>query len=550
MPHEEPRRGQEPEETAPDEEQEEPRPSVQGRGWDVLAGGEQNARARGGDDPFDEDDEEVADWSVDDASRRRAEPGEVNPPRDLSPEELDLLGTPPADKTALHPDVSDEPELPQTLAGESFPEGDYQSMEGPPADAVPRETPTAADKTALPEEPVEEGELPQTLSGEPFPETEPEEDEPPPPQAQAPPLPEPEEEAEPSAGAGTSEEERDTPPGEPPFDETGRAPFGMRSEKTPFGAPPVTGERPGEPIPPVMPVGAAMPGEPPLMAAQGISAAAQPHDPFVADMDQAAQVSGPDELSPATHLEAILITQERIDALWDEINETYNIVIMDVRGYYTTTDLAISDLKRARELLLAGEEHFDNAEELVKRVKARMRLEEKVRQWSRTRGTWLAIYLIIWLMVLGVGTLLTNRFLEIADAFVPGWMAATFLPALYGGLGGVVGALWVLIKHIVKVRDFDPIHTPWYILNPFMGMALGAITYFLLRSSTLILGTNPVSLGDPGEQFGLYFLSVVVGFNQNVLWALIDRVIKAIIPPEGETAATTERAAAAEPSQD
>ena len=115
---------------------------------------------------------------------------------------------------------------------------------------------------------------------------------------------------------------------------------------------------------------------------------------------------------------------------------------------------------------------------------------------------------------------------------------ATFLPALYGGLGGVVGALWVLIKHMVKVRDFDPIHTPWYVLNPFMGMVLGAITYFLLRATTFILGASPAQFGDPGEQFGLYFLSVVVGFNQNVLWALIDRVIKAIIPPESPPAAT------------
>lgn len=287
----------------------------------------------------------------------------------------------------------------------------------------------------------------------------------------------------------------------------------------------------------------------PRAAAPRVAASARPHDPLVAGEQSETAVPGPQEPAPDVELERFLIMQRRIDALWDEINEAYSIVINDVRGHYRTTETAIADLKRARELLLAGEEHFDSAEVLVKRVKARMRLEEKVRQWSRTRGTWIAVYLILWLLTLTAATLLTARVFDLALLFVPEWLAATFLPALYGGLGGVVGALWVLIKHMVKVRDFDPIHTPWYVLNPFMGMVLGAITYFLLRATTFILGTSPAQFGDPGEQFGLYFLSVVVGFNQNVLWALIDRVIKAIIPPESPPAAT-EVAVVAEPSQD
>ena len=52
---------------------------------------------------------------------------------------------------------------------------------------------------------------------------------------------------------------------------------------------------------------------------------------------------------------------------------------------------------------------------------------------------------------------------------------------LFGGMGATIGALWVLNKHIVKKRDFDPIHTPWYVTNPFMGLMLGIITYLVVR---------------------------------------------------------------------
>lgn len=326
--------------------------------------------------------------------------------------------------------------------------------------------------------------------------------------------------------AAPEEEAEPQPESEPaaagPFERTG---------ETPFGAPAAEPE-------PVMAVGEAV-----VVAPQGLLDA-QPHDPFAED-EPAPPVDEPDELAPDAELGARLITQGRIDALWDEINETYSIVVSDVRGHYRSTDMAIKDLKRARELLVAGTEHFDNAEELVNRVKSRLRLEEKVRQWSRTHGTWIAIYLVTWLLLLFIGSLLVQRIDQVLSAFVPGWMADTFLPGMYGGLGGVIGALWVLINHIAKKRDFDPIHTPWYVTNPFMGIALGVVTYFVLRATSLTFNPNVVPVADGSNRLGLYLACIVVGFNQNVLWALIDRVIEAIIPSQ-ETMATVDEAAASE----
>jgi hypothetical protein len=262
------------------------------------------------------------------------------------------------------------------------------------------------------------------------------------------------------------------------------------------------------------------------------------HDPFE-ESELTPQPAEPEgaELPPDEALEERLITQERVDALWNEINAVYNLVVNDVRGHFNTTEKAIRDLKKARELLLAGTENFDNAEQLVAEVKARLRLEEKVRQWSQTQGTWLAVYLVCWLLLILilVTYLLTNQAQQFITALVPSWVTDAALAGFFGSLGGVIGALWVLIKHTAKKRDFDPIHTPWYVTNPFMGLALGIVAYLLVWGSGGII-TNIVGAGELNlplaSKLVIYALCLVVGFNQNVLWALINRFIKTILPQE------------------
>nr|MBN1228957.1 hypothetical protein [Anaerolineae bacterium] len=452
----------------PDSNAEEESLSLDGRGWDILVGGEEHAHTVGGEDPFDSQD-------------ANAELGETLPTGE-SP-----FGAMPSDafydrgrgeETPVPPEISE--------AATSQPPRDLSPQDM--GRHTPMAVPTQPDTVDMGIEgfetpPVSLGELTTPPAG----------------------LP---------ADLGTA-----TQPATPFASEADVMPFGSRGI-SPFETP-----APGT-------------GTPTTPAKKRDFS--RPYDPFEEEMPLR---DFKDEYPPKGELEKQLITRERIDALWDEINETYATVIDDVRGHFNTTETAITDLKKARELLLAGEEHFDNAEEIVKRVKARLRLETKVRQWSRTQGTWLAIYLVVWLLLLFTIFLSTNRINQIVEPLVPNWLGAALLPGLFGSVGGVVGALWVLIKHIARKRDFDPIHAPWYIINPFMGMALGIIAYFLLFASSTLLGADtPLTLLDieGGRLYGLYGLCVVIGFNQNVLWALVDRVTKAIVPPEETVAVLDE----------
>ncbi len=431
--------------------------SVRGRGWEIMLGGEENAYALGGSDPFGL--------------------GEAEPPEDIA---APAPTAAPADATPVRPAAASVPDpISPGVSVEVFDEdeGEDSVYFEPVEDEFP---PAPAESSARPGAP----EIDVTT------------------------IP-------------PSGDDVDAPEPEEPLvvdDEAGEPPL--------LGLPDDVGEEMEEPTPVIITP------EPPVAAEP--QALIRPEDPFEAITKEASTTSGPDEMAPSEELETLLVTTSRVNALWDEINETYDLVVADVRGDFRATDQSISDLKRARELLLAGYEHYDNAEEMVKRVKARLRLEEKVRQWGRTRGTWLAVYLIVWLLLLAIGSLFTNAIAQQAALYVPDWMAATFLPGLYGGLGGVIGALWVLIKHIGKKRDFDPIHTPWYITNPFMGMALGVVTYFLVRAANTLLTSDPVLTGELATP-GLYILCIIVGFNQNVLWSMLDRLIKGVLPDDGDS---------------
>ncbi len=502
----------------PDKEQGRASASIEGRGWDILVGGEENAAALGGDDPFDhrlpEDREadEVLGLASPGASPETARAGQ--PPR---PDEVRPYGLSAGVAVELIAPVSESrAPLEAGSLGSEEPAAPSQPEPEPVVSASPKPLSPGVSVEVLSETPQAEFEVP-AFSVEEF---------------MAPPDKMPDVGPVPRPGAPPVSGGETLPPFIP-FGDAAAEPFAPEPGAAPFG-----GEAPGAPTAPLV--------EPPVARAFDL-ARSRPYDPFEEEPPFAPTVT--EEMPPDQELGALLITPERISALWDEINATYDLVISDVRGYYTATESALRDLKRARELLLAGEEHFDNAEELVKRVKARLRLEEKVRQWSRTRGAWLGVYLVIWLLLLSIAALTTNRFAELATQFVPDWMAAAFLPGLFGGLGGVVGALWVLLKHIVRKRDFDPIHTPWYVVNPFMGIALGVITYLLVRVSDALLTGDPLLVEGTQTLFGLYALCAIVGFKQNVLWSLADRVIKAILPSESTTPTVEEVSAMSQPEK-
>lgn len=474
---------------------------LSGKGWEILVGGKDNPFALGGSDPFDLTGASSSAGSAQPARPSSSTSSPVGPPpRDLGPEEL---GYQPASEQP-----SSDPSIDNVLA--DLPAA--ISSSAPVEDTAPAMPGLSAGVTVTPIGPTIVDFSPAAAS---------------------------EAEAVPSGEALATPSIIEV---QPALQTPAPAPTSIGGPVTP-----PEGQTPEDVMTgPVAPsVGPILPAPtPPWPVPQGFTI----DDPFESLIKQPQSEDEGPELVPDAALAKVLITQERIDALWNEINETYDLVVNDVRGHFNTTQQALKQLKKARELLLSGTENFDNAEQLVKETKSRLRLEEKVRQWSGTRGAWLAAYLVMWFVLLSLSSLATNHVARTAVQFVPDWMVATWLPGLFGGLGGVFGALWILNKHITIVRDFDPIHTMWYITNPILGIALGVVTYLLVRGggwlgAKLVTDTGDFSM-TPALTFTLIVLCVIVGFKQNVLWALIDRFVKTVIPAqEGNGQAATDEAA-------
>jgi hypothetical protein len=472
--------------------------SVSGKGWDILVGGKDNPYAAGGTDPFD-----IAKAAAAKADDIRAKDAETDAILNLIPPQGTDNSLPPDAMLDQGRGAEAPRDLgPQELASPGLSEGvTVTPLGGEAAPPIPTGPITITEVTKPGTAPLGSSAITEIAA------------------------------PEPSAPSAVSSGMLPVLPVQTPA-VTPAAASGITE------LPPAATPAPSMPLPRTIPAAnpaAPVPFVPGLVTAQsgGYVSQIAITDPFASQTDVPIRVL--QDVPPDPEMEKRLITQERVNALWREINETYDLVINDVRGHFNTTESAISELAHARELLVAGTANFDEAEELVKEVKARLRLEEKVRQWSVARGTWLAAYLIIWFPLLGLAAALYSSFNEIALKFVPEFLASTFLPTIFGIFGGVIGALWILNKHITKKRDFDPIHTMWYVTNPFLGGALGVVTYFVIRGGGFLVsfagGSGPFVMTDVTKII-LCVLSMIVGFNQNILWSLIDRFLKTVI---GET---------------
>jgi hypothetical protein len=477
--------------------------SLEGKGWDILAGGKDHASETGGDDPFDA------------GSSASAEASAENPFAEGS-----------GSSSASAPNPFDEPVGSSMVAGGENPFDDDPTGEvmdsghgSTEAENVPPEAygdwgrggerPDPMPTPGATGEPEPRDIKPEELGYQPGREPE-----------SMPTTPRPstysDEDVLPSGG--------EAPPGRlvPPSPE-------LTGVGTPLSDGVEVSASPDHPLSETMEVAKPSRFASPPKAA-GLEAPFHVFDPFEPTGEPPVYTQPGEELPLDPGLGPQLVTPERVNALWDEINETYEAAIADVRGHFQSTDKILSELKRARELLLSGLENFDNAEVIVKRVKARLELEQKVRGWSRTVGTWIAVYLVAWLGTLVLLVMIQAPVVDTFAQLMPRDMAAAYIPALWGALGGVLGGLWVLIEHTARKRDFDPMHTRWYVLNPFMGMGLGVVMYALFQMGVIVGG---VGTGQPAQTADLtqatpwllYGFCLVVGFQQNVLWDLLDRLL-------------------------
>ncbi|MGH2592505.1 MAG: hypothetical protein ACRDGG_03235 [Anaerolineae bacterium] len=246
------------------------------------------------------------------------------------------------------------------------------------------------------------------------------------------------------------------------------------------------------------------------------------------------------------------IGPERAKALSQRVDDLYAQIANGAIGNSDKANEAMSNLRTARDKELEDPRQFDEAEYLVNLAQYVVNHEAsiaQVRQWSYTWGVVVFIYGLVWLAVfgtgLGLGTLgLVQSWLTAfkLDPDIVTSASGFFAGVMAGGLGGILGLLYSLFKHVAIQQDFDRQFLLWYFVQPFMGMLMGAIVHlFLVAGLFQLLDAT----GSAFQAIGA-LVAIAAAFRQNYVYAWLESLLKSFQRRSDEIKAQSEVAQAAE----
>ena len=245
------------------------------------------------------------------------------------------------------------------------------------------------------------------------------------------------------------------------------------------------------------------------------------------------------------------VGQEQRKALWEETLALYK----DVPDILTGDDnqaRALRLLQEAQDLLLEKPRQFDVAKFKVGQVQTLVSWRRNVNRWSNTYGWGILVYEVVWIAALVWGVFGAATIVDAIVGLAGGEPSVAGLlnlwsTMMWGGLGGVIGAFYSLYWHVAKVRDFDKQYSMWYIVQPVIGLLLGALVHLLIGSGFL----TARGVTEEGETVALslfpYAVACIAGFRQRFILEMIDRVIQVITPSPQREQKQAEEAIEEEP---
>ncbi|KAA3648758.1 MAG: hypothetical protein DWQ07_00765 [Chloroflexi bacterium] len=232
----------------------------------------------------------------------------------------------------------------------------------------------------------------------------------------------------------------------------------------------------------------------------------------------------------------LFITKPRLEALWVRIEQAQRDINQKVPNLNIARGM-LDQLERARNEILAGRDNFEETERSVGEVELRIAIT--LRSISNSRLTFGIFFyelflgaLLAWLLVwfppyvrdLALSNFGNDALLAFPTLATDMYVGTSAL--IWGGMGGVIGAVFYLRKHVSHDVDFNKQFTLWYLASPLLGMLLGAFVYLVMQAGLVALtidnssGTTQVTFPPP-----IYVLAFIVGFQQNVAYDLIRRIL-------------------------
>jgi hypothetical protein len=247
-----------------------------------------------------------------------------------------------------------------------------------------------------------------------------------------------------------------------------------------------------------------------------------------------------------------LIIVQRLDAVFEQgwqkalhqqIDDLYKQVATEFSSPPEKAERALALLREARQILLETPEDYVAAEYRTMQVRTMLDRARESRKQSGHYGPRILAYEAVWLVFLLAGLIfaapLAGWLTRIAQVGVANEAALLNIypivnTMIWGGIGGVVGALYSLWWHISEQQDFDRHYLTWYLVQPLLGLVLGGIVFLLMAGGFLLLQVN---LQDPDASTAArllpYLTAVLAGFRQNFVYEQFNRLMALFAPASG-----------------
>jgi hypothetical protein len=217
--------------------------------------------------------------------------------------------------------------------------------------------------------------------------------------------------------------------------------------------------------------------------------------------------------------------------LWVEVEEQYRALNAEVGSRRPVFQEVSNLLEGTRAALLRGAAGVSEAEKLLRQAQGLLQARDDSRRWAGTFGFGILGYQLLFLLVFG-GALAFDRSLAawispITRSAGAGAMH-DILPfwdtMIWGGIGGILSALYALYWHIAELQDFDYQYNMWYVVQPIMGSILGAFVYLVAMAALLALRSDVATAAGwlPAA------LACLFGFRQKLVFELLDKLMEVI----------------------
>ena len=192
--------------------------------------------------------------------------------------------------------------------------------------------------------------------------------------------------------------------------------------------------------------------------------------------------------------------KERIKDLDQEIERLYRAVETEfsVANEQRNEDaeLALKTLKEAQKVIFEDRRRYEEALYKIAVVRSMLARQRAMQHWSYTWGSFIFGYAVVWLIIFVIGFLLTDFLLSLAmpAAGTPeiiGLIRLGWFSMLAGGVGGAIGILDNLYRHVAIKQDFNRRYVRDYLLQPLKGVVLGLIVHTIVGAVALLWSGLP-----------------------------------------------------------